>query len=43
MAKTVLGIRTILIRGVLMRRIAWLSALIACLGVLCIGYVSGST
>jgi hypothetical protein len=41
--RPVLYRRTILARGVLMRRIAWLSALIACLGVLCIGYVSGST
>jgi hypothetical protein len=42
-AKTVLDRRTILTKGVLMSRIAWLSALIAFLCVLCVGFVSGST
>ncbi len=43
MAKTVLYRRTTLTKGVPMRRIAWFLALITCCGVLCAGFVSGST
>jgi hypothetical protein len=42
-AKPVLYRRTIITKGVPMKRIVWLSALVSFLCVLCAGFVSGST